>query len=58
MFWLRNEKNNFPVGTLIWRPECRLLMFLANSLDPEQDRQNAGSDPDPTDGIPERLNNN
>ena len=23
MFWLRNKKNNFPVHTLIWRPEVR-----------------------------------
>ena len=24
MFWLRNKKNNFPVCTLIWRPEYGL----------------------------------
>ena len=23
MFWLRNKKNNFPLHTLIWRPEIR-----------------------------------
>ena len=22
MFWMRNKENNFPIHTLIWRPEC------------------------------------
>ena len=21
MFWMRNEENNFPIRTLIWRPD-------------------------------------
>ena len=38
---------------------CRLLINFANSLDPDQDRQNVGSDLDPNvlhpDGVPERI---
>ena len=29
MFWMRNKENNFPIRTLIWRPE---LVFLLSSL--------------------------
>ena len=35
MFWMRNEENNFPIRTLIWRPvkmrisgECLLISSL------------------------------
>ena len=28
MFWLRNKKYNFPVRTLIWRPEQSTEYFL------------------------------
>ena len=28
MFWLRNKKNEFPVHTLIWRPEYRQFSFF------------------------------
>ena len=27
MFWLRNKKNNFLVGTLIWRPDRCVIPF-------------------------------
>ena len=32
MFWMRNEENNFPIRTLILRPEPMLgLLFLRNT---------------------------
>ena len=49
MFRLRNKKNIFQLHTLIWGPAhyqastdfCHLLITFANSLDPDQDLQNA-----------------
>ena len=39
MFWLRNKKNNFPVGTLIWGPvyigsymSAHVLLNLSNKV--------------------------
>ena len=31
MFWMRNKGNNFPIRTLIWRPEnvSNLAIFVA-----------------------------
>ena len=35
MFWMRNKENNFPIGTLIWRPDrikfCSTAQKLAST---------------------------
>ena len=28
MFWMRNKENNFPICTLIWRPEYTVKLIL------------------------------
>ena len=33
MFWMRNEENSFPLGTLTWRPDRQKLNLLLNFVD-------------------------
>ena len=37
MFWLRNKKVNFPVSTLIWRPDFSLSFQWVFLLRTQQD---------------------
>ena len=43
MFWLQNKKNNFPVRTLIWRPEeltsQKQLQCMPYKLEEVEDRK-------------------
>ena len=33
MLWLKNKKNNFPVHTLIWGPECGPISLIQSPQD-------------------------